>query len=398
MAAGGAGIGNLADGRIIFVDDSVPGDVVEVVVRREKRRHVEARTVAVIEPGPTRRAAPCPHAPACGGCDWQHIDPDGAGSLRRDIVADSLRRIGRFVGDIDIRRGQSLPAEDYRTILRAAVADGRAGFRAERSHEAVTLDRCLVAHPLAEELLVDGRFGAASEVIIKVGARTGERLVVLEGVTNLRGVSVPDDVQVMTRSDLEAAALASRPAPHIHEEVGGHRFQISADSFFQCRPDGAELLTVLVADALAGAPTDGLLVDAYGGVGLFGALVAGERRVVSIEVNPSSTADAVVNLPDDATVVNATVEDWSQNLRSPSEPVSAIVADPARKGLGAAGVEALAATMASHLALVSCDPASLGRDARLLVDAGYRLEHVTTVDLFAMTSHVEAVSLFVRDA
>ena len=139
---------------------------------------------------------------------------------------------------------------------------------------------------------------------------------------------------------------------------------------------------------------DGPLLDAYGGIGLFAATIdAGDREVIVVEANPSACDDAMHNLNDRrARVIRSAVEDWTP------EPCGAVIADPARDGLRAAGVASLVATKAPIIVLVSCDPASLGRDARLLVEAGYQLEYTEVLDLFPHTHHVEAVSRFIRDA
>ena len=133
------------------------------------------------------------------------------------------------------------------------------------------------------------------------------------------------------------------------------------------------------------------MVDLYGGVGLF-ALALGAEHPMVVERSTSSVADARVNLESvDARFVRTAVERWRPS------PADVVVADPARAGLTKAGVRAAAATRAERIAVVSCDPASLARDARLLTDAGYRLEWVELVDLFPHTHHIEAVSAFVRD-
>jgi 23S rRNA (uracil1939-C5)-methyltransferase len=171
--------------------------------------------------------------------------------------------------------------------------------------------------------------------------------------------------------------------------VAGHRFRVSARSFFQARPDGAAALVDLVGRALAGAG-DGPLVDLYGGVGLFAATVGRGRRVTVVERAASAVADARVNVPG-GRVLLLDVDQWR-----PSH-AAAVVADPSRHGLGKRGVAAVDASGATHLALVSCDPASFGRDARLLGAAGFAHEGSTLVDLFPHTPHVEVVTRFVRE-
>jgi len=181
----------------------------------------------------------------------------------------------------------------------------------------------------------------------------------------------------------------------VHESIVGQTFQISAASFFQSSPQAATALVEATRRALGDVDSwgEGPAVDAYCGVGLFATTVfPADRHVIAIESNPSACADARVNVVGrDIEIVQAPVEEW--------QPVEAavVVADPARDGLRAGGVQVLAATKASVIVLISCDPASLGRDARLLNEQRYRLEYSEVLDLFPHTHHVEVVSRFVRD-
>jgi 23S rRNA (uracil1939-C5)-methyltransferase len=173
---------------------------------------------------------------------------------------------------------------------------------------------------------------------------------------------------------------------------------VSIGSFFQAGPIAAEALVAAVDDAVGDAlAPGGHLVDAYAGVGLFGATIGARRRarVTAIESDGSAVAVALVNLAElDATVVDGEVGRWRPGGR---EGVDVVVADPARSGLGRPGVAAVVAAGAPRVVLVSCDPASLARDARLLADAGWRPGPVVLVDAFPDTFHVEAVTRFDRD-
>ncbi len=375
IAAGGDGIGQAPDGRVVFVRGGLPGDRLSVRVVQEKKQFLRAEIVQVNRGASGRVDPPCIHArDGCGGCDWQHAGAQLQTQLRVAVVSDSLRRLAKLDG-ADVRPGPQLPVDGYRTTVRCIVSNGKAGFRRQRSHKALIPDQCLVAHPLVQEIMSSGNFGEANEVTIRVGARTGERLVQLDERAE---IAVPADVLVGWPDRVEA----------VHEEVAGHRFRISGRSFFQCRPDGAEALVQLVAEAIDGS--DGPLVDAYAGVGLFGTVYGQERAVTAIERSSSSAADAVANLAAHAKVETVAVEDWLPT------PAAVVIADPSRRGLGPAGVRPLVATKAQVIALVSCDPASLGRDAGLLTAAGYQLDWVRTLDIFGHTSHVETVSRFSR--
>lgn len=382
IVAGGDGLARDDAGRVIFVAGALPGEQVRAEVHDQRRDFAKATMVEILRPSPERVPEPCSFvAEGCGGCDWQHIAPGGQRRLKADIVQDALRRQAHI--EIEVGLGPDLPATGYRTTARGAALDGQFGFRHRGSHELVPVSPCLVAHPLLDELITEGRF-PDGEVILRVGARTGERLVIVDGDD---GVVVPEAVRVVTKAQLRSGTRA-----WYHEELAGRCWRISARSFFQARPDGAEALVREVAGALDGALTpETHLVDLYGGVGLFAGALGPLRHVTLVESGASSVADARVNLADrDVRLLKSDVARW--------RPARAdvVVADPPRVGLGATGVAAIAATHASRLALVSCDPAAMGRDAKLLVAAGYVLRSSTLVDLFPHTSHVEVVSRFDR--
>ncbi|MBI2709149.1 MAG: class I SAM-dependent RNA methyltransferase [Actinobacteria bacterium] len=400
VAAGGAAVGREPGGRAVFVRGALPDERVRARVVDEHRRFAHAELVEVVQSAPGRRPAPCPHvAEGCGGCGWQHAQPSLQRELRRRIVVDALQRLGG-VAEPAVALGRELPSEAFRTTARLAVRGGTAGFRRWHDHEPVAATGCLVLHPLLQELVDDGCFGAASQVTLRAGARTGERLALL-GPT-AAGAVLPPDVVVVGMDELRRG----RRAWH-HEEVAGRRWRISASSFFQTRPDGAEALVAEVQDLVdgrgaGGGPASrrratGTLVDLCAGVGLFAGTVglagttAERHRVVAVERSRSAVADARVNLREvGARIVRSSLERWA------ACPADVVVADPARRGLGAAGVGAVAATGAPLVVLVSCDPASLGRDAGLLLGAGYELDRVTAVDLFPHTPEVETVAAFRR--
>jgi 23S rRNA (uracil1939-C5)-methyltransferase len=389
IAAGGEGVGRMADGRAVFVRGALPGERVRVAVVEERNRFARARLDEVLEAAPERVAPPCARVAAgCGGCDWQHVDPAAQRRLKVQIARDALQRIGRIAEPPEIDPGPALPAGGQRTTVRAAVdPEGRAGFRLHHAHDALAVGPggCLVAHPLVDEVLRDGVFPApVREVTVRAGAATGERLVLCS--PRAGDSRVPDGVPLVGADELAGGHRA-----WIHEVVAGRTWRISAESFFQSRPDGAEALLEAVAGALGDAARPGAaVVDLYGGVGLF-AGVLGERtggRVVVVESNRSAVADARINLADldGAKIVRSDVRRWGPSA------ADVVVADPSRSGLGAEVVPRIGATGARALALVSCDPGALGRDAGLLAAAGWELSSVRLVDLFPHTAHVEVVS------
>ena len=382
VVAGGDGLARDAEGRVTFVSGALPGERVRAEVVERRKDFSRATVVEVVTPAAGRVAPPCPFvAEGCGGCDWQHIAPSEQSRLKADVVADALRRQAHL--EVPVALGPELSATGYRTTVRGVAAGGRFGFRRRASHDVVAVDPCLVVHPLLQELITDGRF-PDGEVVLRAGARTGDRLVIVTG--DGTDTSVPPGVRVAGDHALRHGHRA-----WYHEEVAGRRWRISARSFFQSRPDGADVLVAEVATALDGRPGGGPLVDLYGGVGLFAGSLPDVGHATVVEQGLSSVADAKVNLSGrPARIVRADVARWG-----PAR-ATGVVADPPRAGLGPAGVRAVAATQAERLALVSCDPAALGRDARLLGEAGYELVTATSIDLFPHTSHVEVVCRFDR--
>lgn len=370
IAAGGDAVARGDDGKVTFVTGALPGELVDAEVVDDRKDFRRAVAVAIHEPSADRVEPPCPHlAQGCGGCGWQHVDLSAQRRLKIEIVTDALTRIGK-VADPHVKHGPHLPADGFRTTIRVARSDTGAGFRHARSHDVVDVETCFVAHPLLIDLLHRVDLTHADEATLRCGARTGDRLVLGDGP-----VRAPDGVRV-------------GPKAWLTEVVAGQTFRIGARSFFQARPDGADALVALVQRAIDDAP-DGHLVDAYGGVGLFAATVGAGRKTTLVEWSASSVFDAKRNAPH-ATIVKSDVARWK-----PSK-ATVVVADPPRTGLGKQAARSLAATNASHLVLVSCDPASLGRDARILSEQGYRHDGTTLVDLFPHTPHIEAVSRFIR--
>lgn len=369
MAVGGDGVARGDDGKVVFVTGALPGERVDAEITEQRADFDRAVATTIHDASPDRVAPPCPHvAEGCGGCGWQHVRLDAQRTMKVGLVADALRRIAKLdAPQVDV--GPKLPADGFRTTIR--LAKGR-GFRHARSHDIVDIDSCLVAHPLLVELL-DIDFKHAEEVTLRCGARTGDRLILTD----------PPKIHLDIPRGIHVG-----PKAFLTELVAGRRFRIGAKSFFQARPDGADALVEEVGKAIRDAPA-GPMVDAYGGVGLFAATVGAHREVTLLEWAKSSVADARENAPH-ATVVATDVAKWKP------KPATVVVADPPRTGLGKQGADVLARTGASHLALVSCDPAALARDTKLLADLGFGHDGTTLVDLFPHTPHVEAVTRFIR--
>jgi 23S rRNA (uracil1939-C5)-methyltransferase len=382
FAAGGDAIARDDDGRVVFVRGALPGETVMAEITQHKRDWARAQVVDVLAPSADRVVPACASRRAgCGGCGWMHLDHAAQRRAKATIVGEALRRTGGVVDPVTVL-GPSVAPDGYRTTVRvAAGAGGAAGFRAERSHDVVAAPTCLVLHPALRRLVAMIRLDPDVEVTLRMSVATGEIAARWDRATGgVRGL--PTEV----RRGGDAM---------IHEEVAGRRLRVSIGSFFQSGPQAADLLVAAVARAAPELTSAGVVVDAYSGVGMFAACATSpDSHVVAIETSKSAIADARENLAGRShDIARGEVGGWRPAADLGAEVV---IADPARSGLGAPGVGALVRADAPVLVLVSCDPASLARDAMLLDRAGYAHERSEVIDTFPETTHIEVVSRFVR--
>ena len=427
LAHGGAAVARAEDGRVVFVRGGCPGDVLDADVTADKGRFLEADVAQVTEPSPERRKPPCPYFGDCGGCQWQHVSHSAQLAAKRLQVLDALTRIGRFedvqVGDVVVGEGPY----GYRNRIELRVgagADGRplVGMTATGTDRLVPIDTCLLLPERARKApkALDGaiRYLAGrspldiDRVSLRVGARTRDIAVDLWGApgpfprqavaktlgdalrtTTVTRVLVKDDAS--KRADLKVEVLSGKG--YWRERLGGFTYRVSAPSFFQVNTALAERMVELVLEALQADGADRVL-DLYAGVGTFTlplAEVAGE--VVAIEGTGSAVRDLRNNLEEAETWAEVMPGDAARALADVGKFDLAVV-DPPRAGMTSDALAALVRTRAHRLCYVSCDPATLARDARALADAGYRLVSATPVDLFPQTWHIETIAVLERDA
>ncbi len=393
LVAGGDAMAHDADGRVVFVEGALPGEVVEVEIDTAKKDFARGRVVEIIERSPARDTPSCSHRRnGCGGCDWMHLQPEAQLDAKVEIVRESLRRIGRLdpaVVDGLVRRGAAVSPFGYRTTIRVVGGpNGAVGYRAQGSNDIIEVTSCPIATSKLSRLLSVIEADEGAELTLRASVATGAITAIWDKKYRKSIRGVPPKVHIGERAWLT-------------EHVAGRDLRVSAGSFFQSGVQAAELLVAAVRAAAPELATARHGVDAYGGVGLFAATaMEAVEHVTVIESSKSACLDAEHNLAGrSASVVRADVSGWSAPTGDgPTPPVDVVVADPARSGLGKPGVAALAAAGAPVLVLVSCDPVSLARDISMLAEAGYVPERVEVLDLFPNTHHVETVTRFVSRA
>jgi 23S rRNA (uracil1939-C5)-methyltransferase len=340
---GGDGLARIGQRFVVFVPFAAEGDRARVRIVERKAHHARAEIVQVLQPGPARENPPCPYYAQCGGCQYQHLTYTEECRLKESQVREAFARVGKLP-DAPIR--PIIAGENpygYRNRITVHAESGRIGFRGVNGHDLIDVRECLLARP---------------EVNAQLARLRGSRPA--DGHYSLRDRTVPPS------------------------------------GFFQANHDLRETLRGLIAQALPERGT--MLLEGYCGGGFFTEIVAGRfERVVAVDNDPRTLRDAhrlgLANVEwrdGDAAFV------LPEELRALTEAAgreTSVLVDPPREGLPVRLAEALCLDPVAHLAYVSCDPATLARDARMLAKT-YRLVSVQPIDLFPRTAQIECVSVW----
>ncbi|HEX6941208.1 MAG TPA: TRAM domain-containing protein [Longimicrobiales bacterium] len=406
IAAGGAGVGRLPDGRAVFVHRTAPEDRAAVRLVEEKQRWARGALLRVLRPGPGRRAAPCPHYARCGGCTLQHLTYAAQLRVKRDIVADALRRIGGV--EIEVPDVAASPEElGYRnrvsfTLRRLGGGRVVAGFHeVGRPDRIVDIPACLLAEsavvevwgrlraawgedarrlPSGRELRLTLRGTSAGDVALLVegGTTVGWPEELLERVPGLAAVwHLPAGAE-------EPVLLAGRAM--VREVWSDEALELGGAMFLQVNRGAAARLEAYVLDR-AGDVAGRRVVDAYCGIGVYARRLArAGARVVGIERDARAVDAARAAAPEGAEFVAGAVEERLGDAL----PAELVILNPPRVGLDPAVPALLRRVPPRRLIYVSCDPATLARDLARLAPV-FRARSVRCFDLFPQTAHVETV-------
>jgi 23S rRNA (uracil1939-C5)-methyltransferase len=405
---GGDAMGRLPDGRAIFVPFGLPGETVRVRLTEDKKNFARGEIIERLASSPERITPQCKHFGECGGCHYQHIPYEKQLSIKANILIDQLKRIGKFENPPVQPMLPSPAAWNYRNHIQFSLtADGKLGFvsplrigEGDPQGRVMAITECHLPEAAITAFWPQLEFEPGTQVE-RVSLRAGvdeDLLLVLES-------DAPEPPELEIEAGISIAHIYEEHTvviagnDHLLINVLGRNFKVSAPSFFQVNTPMAEQMVQHLIAQLPITPASTLL-DLYCGVGLFSAFFASTcARVIGIESSPSACEDFAVNLDefDNVELYEGTAEEVLPGLVGHVSDVIAIV-DPPRAGIERHALDALVQLNPQTIAYVSCDPSTLARDAKRLIEAGYTLKQVTPFDLFPQTYHIESIGIFTKES
>jgi len=422
MVHGGQGMGRDEEGRIVFIDRGYPGEIVDVEITRERKDFRFGRICSFIYRSPKRSGPVCGVWNECGGCDWLDYEYESQIQAKQKILEEQfLRTLGidltpfcqPFVGSPELHHYRNKMEyfhqktdSGYRICLHS-----RFGFRG------VIPEGCKVAPKVFGRILKElskGDFQNLTETthtVLRISKSTGAIALIWVGLKNpdrrieraaqmiANRFPVLSSVTYVIHSGRKAAldgrAVPLIGEPFLEETICGFRYIIPSTSFFQINVPVAEMVLETIKALWSPTPKERVL-DLYGGVGLFsvffGSLV---REIVTVELNKASVSAArknakVNNIP----AMKAESAKCATFLRSqPQNRWDTIIMDPPKSGVEKEVISEIIRIRPKRMIYVSCDPASLTRDLKLLTDSGFLLDHVQGLDMFPHTGHFESITV-----
>ena len=417
LVYGGDGLSH-ADGNTVFVPYVVPGEEVRAAVKTKRNKLIWGQLLEVTSPSPQRQRARCPHFQTCGGCHYQHIPAAEQLQLKKEILRETLSRLGRITWDGPIQEHSAEPF-GYRNRAQWALRDAKPlalGYYLPESSVIVPIDVCPVLSPTLgatfEQLQNMTRSGYLPEKLLEIEAfvdSTDEKIALnvaferfpkpaAELASTFRE-ALPKIESLLLLDQSKDRFELTGPGFLFHD-AGGFRFRVSHLSFFQVNRFMVEDLLKTMTSAAKGD----VALDLYAGVGFFTLPLAKTfNKVVSVDANLAATRDLYANAESAGVTITSHNEHAEEFLRKTKERPDFVSLDPPRAGLGAGAAAALAALGAPEIAYLSCDPSTLARDLAVLTGSTkkkdgdgtpavrYEISEMHLFDLFPQTFHIETL-------
>ena len=424
----GLGIARI-DGQVVFVHGAIRGETCDVLVMKVLKNAAFGKIAALVEPSPARRTPDCPYYGRCGGCNFRHMSYDEELWAKRARVQDALTRIGGAEVTVEEILGAEQPLHYRNKSIYPISPAGEVGFYRARSHQVVDVEHCLIQKPEADALAqavrdyiarfrvepyneATGR-GLLRHLYVRASCRgeslacllvNGSRLPHEQELVDMLRAAAPGVCGVVLGENTRRgnAILGDRyrtlwGRDYLTDTLCGLELRLSVPSFYQVNHDQAQRLYEKALE-YAGLTGRELAVDLYCGAGTITQVLARRaRHVIGGEIVPEAIRDAEDsarrNGVENVEFLCGDASRLAAELRQRGLRPDVICVDPPRKGLAPDVVEAAASMEPERIVYVSCDPATLARDAARFAPLGYRPVRACAVDLFPGTAHIETVCL-----
>jgi len=401
------------DGKVVFIPYTLAGDEGWIEITGEKKRYSTARLIQVLKPSPGRVPPPCPYFGTCGGCQWQHIRYSTQVEQKKEILTETLKRLGRLKEIPSVRVAPSPKPYDYRVRVQLKVRGETMGYYQERSHRIIDVEHCPISDPLVNQIIQTLRHQPAvlphmEEVEINVSPEEGKGVLLfhphphapgtehliqdlLRGQPALKGIAITykDGHNLIGDPTLNFILPLSHKREKRELEL-----RISPGSFFQVNPEQNQTLVQTVLQ-LSEVTQEDRVLDLYAGAGNLTLSLAMEGgEVLGVEENRMAFQDAQFNAERNGIknchFIHGRVEDVLSDGKRKSPDL--IVLDPPRTGCRTI-LDQVVRLKPKKIIYASCEPTTFARDLLLYSERGYSLQLLDLIDMFPQTYHMEVVGL-----
>lgn len=412
MAFKGYGITHI-NGKVLFVPLSVTKDEGLIEIVEEKKTFSIGILKELINPSPLRASPPCNLFGKCGGCQWQHIDYSIQPEMKKEILIDCLRRLGSFQVVPLVSIIKSSNPYGYRTRIQLKIKGNKIGFFEMKSHNIVEIDRCLICHPLINQILNIIKknlmiFLGANEIEINISPFELKGILIIKN-PNLNSTLNERIIKFLKDNPIFKGLVIEKKDgsilfddPYLHYKLLFPKnfnkkeiyFRISPGSFYQINLTENQKLVEAVIE-FSDLDDRQKVIDLYCGIGNFTLPLSNlAKEVIGIEINKISFEDACFNAKNNGLTNCKFINDDVGNVLKTDflRGANLLILDPPRTGCKRI-INEIIRIRPKKIIYVSCEPTTLSRDLKSFTEKGYKLERLSLIDMFPQTYHMEVVAL-----
>lgn len=421
------------NGRLEYIPYLLENELA-IIEEVENRNKKSLRLVQIINPSSERVKAPCEYYGKCGGCQLQHMTNVAQDKFKQSQVEQLMNPYGKVNRILSMKDPYFYRNKIHSTFALTKSRQVISGFYKENTHDVINIDKCIIQDSNADEIIQsikglmksfkmrpydeDTGQGFLRHVLIKKGFATGQIMVVLVTSTKvfpgknnyikaLRKIHPEISTIILNVNNRKTSMILGNEEVtlygrgYIEDVLCGVRFQISAKSFYQVNPIQTEVLYNKAIE-MAGLKGDETVIDAYCGIGTIGLILSHKvKNVIGVELNNDAVKDAIKNARNNniknTYFYNEDAGDFILKAANENKNIDLVIMDPPRSGSDEKFLSSLVKLSPEKVVYVSCNPITQERDLRYLVKNGYKVKEIQPVDMFPQTSHVEAITLLVKE-